>query len=126
MSANGIKCLVAIVLLSLFCFSEISQAMTAKEVVEKAQKGQFGESVRASVQVETFQGDKRVSQHSLWVMAQIEKDESAILLDFVEPEDSKGVRILCKIKAEQDPKGYMYLPATNETFPVDVQDPGTD
>ena len=126
MPASGKRYVVAAVFFACFCFCEISQAMTAKEIVEKAQKSQFGESARAAVQIETFRGDKRVSQHSLWVMAQVEKDESVILLDFVEPEDSKGVRILCKIKPDQEPKGYMYLPATNETFPVDVQDPGTD
>lgn len=126
MSDNGKYYLIGGLLMVFLSFCQISHAITAKEIVEKAQKSQVGESFRGAVQVETFRGDKRVSQHSLWVMGQVEKDESIIFLDFTEPEDSKGVRILCRIKLDQDPKGYMYLPATNETFPVDVLDPGTD
>jgi hypothetical protein len=117
---------VAFLLATSLCLCEASPAMTAKEIVEKAQKSQAGESFRAAVQVETFRGEKRVSQHSLWIMGQLEKNESLIFLDFTDPEDSKGVRVLCRIKPDQDPTGYMYLPATNESFSIDVQDPGLD
>lgn len=126
MTATGKRYLVGALVFACLCVYAPLNAMTAREIVEKAQKNQFGESARASVQIETFQGEKKVSQHSVWIMGQIEKDETIIFLDFIEPADSKGVRILCMIKPDQEPRGYMYLPATNETFPVDVQDPGTD
>ena len=56
MRASRIRYLLAAILFACISFCEGVQAMTAKEIVEKAQKSQFGESVRASVQVETFQG----------------------------------------------------------------------
>jgi hypothetical protein len=117
---------VVVLLAVSICFCEISMAMTGKELVEKAQKSQIGESFRAALEIETFHGNKRVSQHSLWVMGQVEKDNTVVFIDFSEPEDSKGVRILCHLNPSKDPEGYMYLPATDEAFRIDVKDPATD
>jgi hypothetical protein len=126
MSSNRNMFLVVVLLAVSMCFSDISMAMTGKEIVEKAQKSQAGESFRAALEIETFHGNKRVSQHSLWVMGQVEKDNTVVFIDFSEPQDSKGVRILCHLNPAKDPEGYMYLPATEEVFQIDVKDPATD
>ncbi len=68
MSSNRKLSLVVVLVAVSLCFSDISMAMTGKEIVEKAQKSQVGESFRAALDIETFLGEKKVSQHSLWVI----------------------------------------------------------
>lgn len=125
---SGIRgCFVVAVLVVLFpVSSSLSSALTGAEIIEKAQKKQLGESFRASLEIQTFSGNRKTSQHQMWMMGQVEKDSTTVFIDFVEPEDSKGVRILCILRQEKDPEAYMYLPATGQAFPIDVRDPATE
>lgn len=101
-------------------------ALTASEIVNQAMKKHEGETVRAVLNIETFQGPKKVSQHVLWIVAQFEEGGSAVFLEIAEPEDAKGMRLLFRSKFREKPEAFMYLPATEQAVPVDVDDPSTD
>jgi Outer membrane lipoprotein-sorting protein len=116
----------AIVVAVFFCFPKCLLALSAREIIDKAARRHFGNSFRASVHVDTFQGKKKISQHTMWVMGQIEKEESAFFVDFIEPEESKGLRFLCRVKPDEEPQAYMYLPATGRTMQVSLDDSSTD
>ncbi len=58
MSSNRKMSLVVVLVAVSLCFSDISMAMTGKEIVEKAQKSQVGESFRAALDIETFHGEQ--------------------------------------------------------------------
>ena len=103
-----------------------SHALTADEIVKKAISSHYGETLRAVVRVTNFQGNKERSKHVLWLMVQVEEPESVVFMDFTEPPESKGLRLLCRIKPRNKPEAYMYLPASGQTVQVDVDDPSTD
>jgi len=100
--------------------------MTAKEIIDKVMASHHGETFRAVLKVKTFEGKKQVSGHSMWVVGQIEPEEIALFVDFTEPEESKGLRFLARMKPDEKPQAYMFLPATGRTVAIDVDDPSTD
>ncbi|MCA1961773.1 MAG: outer membrane lipoprotein-sorting protein [Desulfomonile sp.] len=101
-------------------------AITAPEIIDQAIKKHVGETFRAVLKIETFQGPKKVSAHEVWIVGQVEEDNSVIFLEISEPEDAKGMRFLFRAKHKEKPEAYMFLPATGQTVPVDVDDPSTD
>jgi len=62
----------------------------------------------------------------MWLMGRIREEGARLFLDFVEPEEAKGIRFLFRIEAGKKPEAFMYLPATGRTLRVDPGDPSTD
>jgi len=111
---------------ALLLLPAIAWAITAAEIIDQAIKKHVGETFRAVLNIETFQGAKKVSGHEVWIVGQVEQDNSAIFLEISEPEDAKGMRFLFKAKHKEKPEAFMFLPATGQTVPLDVDDPSTD
>lgn len=115
-----------ILALSLCSLATEAGAITAKEVFEEAVKRNLGESFRVVLTIKTFKGKKAVSKHSLWLMGVTSKESSSFLLDFDEPEESKGLRFLIMLARDKAATAYMYLPATKRTIPLAADDPSVD
>ncbi len=101
-------------------------AITAREVFEEAVKRNLGDNFRVVLTINTFKGKKAVSRHSLWLMGKTGQDSSHFVLDFDEPEESKGLRFLIILAKAKAPLAYMYLPATGRTIPLAADDPSVD
>lgn len=101
-------------------------ALTAPEIVNQAIKKHVGDTFRAVLNIQSFQGAKKTSEHVVWIVGQVEEDGSAIFLEIAEPEDAKGLRLLFRSKHKEKPEAFMFLPATGQAVPVDVDDPSTD
>jgi len=101
-------------------------ALTAQEILDKVGKESLGESFRLTLSTKTMKGSKTVSSHRLWLMSKLGKDTGAFFLDFEEPEESKGLRLLLKVTLGKEPKAFMYLPATGKTLPLAIDDPSVD
>jgi len=112
--------------LSLLYFPGDVCAITAQEVFEEALKRNLGDSFRVVLTINTFKGKKAVSKHSLWLMGKTSQDSSHFVLDFDEPEESKGLRFLIILTKGKAPAAYMYLPATKRTIPLAADDPSVD
>lgn len=111
---------------SLLHFPSDVGAITAREVFEEAVKRNLGDNFRVVLTVNTFKGKKPVSKHSMWLMGKTGKDLSSFVLDFEEPEESKGLRFLIILAKSKAPLAYMYLPATGRTVPLAADDPSVD
>ncbi|MFH1115265.1 MAG: outer membrane lipoprotein-sorting protein [Pseudomonadota bacterium] len=111
---------------SLLHFPSDVGAITAREVFEEAVKRNLGDNFRVVLTINTFKGKKPVSKHSLWLMGKTGKDSSSFVLDFEEPEESKGLRFLIVLAKAKVPSAYMYLPATGRTIPLAADDPSVD
>lgn len=121
---NNILCIIITVFL-LTCFSTIGLCgMTADDIVKKVAEQNFKDSFRVALTIETFKGQKSASTQALWISGKLQKDVADFFFDFDEPKESKGLRFLLQIRPNQDPKVYMYLPATEKTLPV-VSDDGS-
>ncbi len=116
----------AVSALSFLYFPVDAQAITAREVFEEALKRNLGDNFRVVLTVNTFKGRKAVSRHSLWLMGKTGKQSSNFVLDFDEPEESKGLRFLITLTEGKQPAAYMYLPATRRTIPLAADDPSVD
>jgi hypothetical protein len=126
MRAKKVLLTAAAAALMLVMFAPGSHALTADEIVQKAISSHYGETLRAVVRVTDFKGSKEQSKHVLWLIVQVEEAGSVVFMDFTEPPESKGLRLLCRIKLGKKPQAYMYLPASEQTVQVDVDDPSTD
>jgi hypothetical protein len=111
---------------SFLYFPSDVRAITAREVFEEALKRNLGDSFRVVLTLKTFKGKKAVSRHSLWLMGKTGEESSRFVLDFDEPEESKGLRFLIILTKGKAPAAYMYLPATKRTIPLAADDPSVD
>jgi outer membrane lipoprotein-sorting protein len=102
------------------------QALTAKEILEKAARESLGESFRVVLTVKSFKGNKPIAQHAVWLMGSMEGETARFFMEFDEPEESKGLRFFMIITKEGQPQAFMYLPATKRTIPLAADDPSVD
>lgn len=114
--------------LGIFAFGPIhsAQAVTAQEILDKSLEQNFGESFRVALDLSTQKAKNKVVKHSFWFMAKKGKDKAAYLVDFEQPEDSKGLRFLFIVPKGQKPQAYMYLPASKKTVPLALDDASAD
>jgi hypothetical protein len=101
-------------------------AMTALEVLEQVAKKNFNEDFRMILSVKTMKGKKQTSDHSLWMMGKMKPDTTILFIDFEEPQDTKGLRFLIEVPKGEEPRAYMYLPATSNVLPLAADDPSVD
>ena len=101
-------------------------AMTAQEILDQVVKQNFSDNFRGYVTVKTFKGKKLISNHSLWLTVRVENGNSSFFVDFEQPKESKGLRFLFLEETGKEPSAFMYLPATDRTVPLDVDDPSVD
>lgn len=95
--------------------------MTAIDVLDRALKEKFGDGFRVAVEINTFKGNRPLAHYSLWLMGRADPKGAAFFLDFDEPKDSKGMRFLFFLDPVKKPVGYMYLPSTDKTMPLDME-----
>ena len=100
--------------------------MTAQEILEQVNKQSFGDNFRVALTLKAFKGHKLISSHALWLIVKAQQGKVSHLLDFQEPEESKGLRLLFLEQAGQEPTTYMYFPATGKTMALTVDDPAVD
>jgi hypothetical protein len=101
-------------------------AMTAQEILDQVGKQNFSDNFRVFVTVKAFKGKKAISKHSLWLTVRVNKGNSSFFVDFEEPKESKGLRFLFLEEPGKEPSAFMYLPATDKTVPLAVDDPSVD
>ncbi len=102
-----------------------ASSMNAQEILQQVIKNNFSESIRIPLTIETTKG-KKTTKHVLWMMSRTKGDLTDFFIEFDEPKDSKGLRFLFKIKPNESPKAYMYLPAAQKTLPLGMDDPSVD
>jgi hypothetical protein len=115
-----------ILLLAVFIIPSGAQAMTAQEILERVAKENFNEAFRIPLTVKTFKGNTLKSDHTMWLMGRTKDDQAHIFIEFDEPKEAKGLRFLFEIKAKEEPRAFMYLPATRKTLPLAMDDPSVD
>lgn len=120
---NLALCLVGI---GVFGVHSAIEAMSARDILEEVTKRNFTESFRIALDVKTSRAGKRLAKHSMWLIGKKTEDGGAFFLDFEEPEESKGIRVLFILENEKDPRAYMYLPATGKTLPLAMGDDSVD
>jgi hypothetical protein len=103
-----------------------AQAMTAHEILDKSLQQNFGDSFRVALDLTTQKSKDKVVKHSFWFIAKQSKDKSSYLVDFEQPEESKGLRFLFIVRKSDKPETYMYLPASQKTVPLSVDDASSD
>jgi hypothetical protein len=103
-----------------------ARCMTAQEVLDQVIKHNFLDSFRVVLDVKTFKGKKPIAKSTLWLMGRTQGHYSEFFLDFDDPKESKGLRFLIRMKPDQVPTAFMYLPATGKTLPLAVDDPTVD
>jgi hypothetical protein len=101
-------------------------SLSAQEILDEVVKHNFQDTFRVILNVKTQKGKKTVSDHTLWLMAKVEKDASHFFIEFDEPKDSKGMRFLVQMKTGKEPEALMYLPATRKTVALAMDDPSAD
>ncbi|MDQ7781265.1 MAG: outer membrane lipoprotein-sorting protein [Desulfomonilaceae bacterium] len=116
----------ALATLSVPYFPGDVRAVTAREVFDEVIRRNLDDSFRVVLTVHTFKGKKAVSKHSLWLMGKTGEKTGRFVLDFEEPEESKGLRFLIIVTEGNPPEAYMYLPATKRTIPLAADDPSVD
>ncbi len=94
------------------------RALTAQEILEQSVKQNLGESFRISLTVKTYKAKKLLSDHVLWLMAQIRKDGAKLFLDLDSPQDYKRMRFLLLVQKGKEPQGLMCLPAIGKSVPL--------
>jgi hypothetical protein len=100
--------------------------MTAQEILEQVAKQSFSDNFRVVLTLKAFKGQEVISSHALWLIVKAQQGNVSYFLDFYEPKESKGLRLLFLEQAGQEPTTYMYLPATGKTMAVTVDDPAVD
>ncbi len=114
----------------IFCFLCVLpaniHAMTAKEILDEVSKQNFNENFRMSLIIKTSKGNKIISNHVLWLTARVQEGKSSFFVDFEEPRESKGLRFLFLQEPGKEASAFMYLPATDKTIPLAVDDPSVD
>jgi hypothetical protein len=103
-----------------------AHSMSAQEILDQVVKQNFHDSFRAVLDVKTYRGKRIVSDHSLWIMGKVKKDDGDFFIDFDKPKDSKGLRFLIHVRGGKGAGAWMYLPATGKTVPLALDDPSTD
>jgi len=73
-----------------------------------------------------MKGKKQASEHSLWIMGKMKPDMATLFVDFEEPPETKGLRFLVQVPNGEEPRAYMYLPATANVLPLAADDPSVD
>ncbi|MGC8603395.1 MAG: outer membrane lipoprotein-sorting protein [Desulfomonilaceae bacterium] len=116
---------VAFFLLTSFSSSGFSD-ISAEEILKKVAEQSFKETFRAALTIKTIKGKKTPTTKALWVCGRLKGGNADFFFDFVEPQESKGLRFLLQTKPHELPKIYMYLPATQKTMPVTTDDPSSD
>ena len=101
-------------------------AMTAEEILEQVNKQSFSDNFRVALSLKAFKGHKLISSHALWLIVKAQQGKVSHFLDFQEPKESKGLRLLFLEQAGQEPTSYMYFPATGKTMALTVDDPPVD
>ncbi len=101
-------------------------SMTATEILEQVAKNNFSQDFRLILSVKTMKGKKQASEHSLWIMGKMKPDMAMLFVDFEEPPETKGLRFLVEVPNGEQPKAYMYLPATDNVLPLAADDPSVD
>ncbi|MFH0822237.1 MAG: outer membrane lipoprotein-sorting protein [Pseudomonadota bacterium] len=100
-----------------------SPALTAKELLELTVKQNFAESFRVALAVTTSKGKKVTSKHSLWLVGKSQAAGQSFFVEVDEPKESKGVRFLFQFQPGKETGAFMYLPASDKTLPLAVDDP---
>lgn len=125
--ARGIKWIVILFLgFASFSLPLNLCAMTAHEILEQGAQQTLGGSFRIALTVKAFKNNKPMGEHALWLMAKVDKDKSSFFVDFDSPPESKGLRFLLQLQKNSEPRVFMYLPATDKTVPLAVDDQSAD
>lgn len=101
-------------------------AMTTQEILEQVNKHSFSDNFRVPLTIKAFKGDKLVSSHSLWLIVRVQDGKVGHFLDFQEPKESNGLRLLFLEQPGQEPGTYIYFPSTGQTKALAVDDPPVD
>ncbi len=120
------RCSLGIALFFFFLAALPAFSMTAAEILEEVAKKNFSEDFRLILTVKTMKAKKPTSEHSLWIMGKMKPDMAMLFIDFEEPPDTKGLRFLVEVPRGEQPKAYMYLPATGNVLPLAADDPSVD
>jgi hypothetical protein len=114
-------------IMSIFLFVPlVAHGLTAQEILEQSLKQNFPDTFRIPLSVKTYKGQKLVSNHVMWLVGQTKDKAADFFVDFEEPKDAKGLRFLFQTQPGQEPKAFMYLPATKKTLPLSLDDPSVD
>lgn len=124
LSRKVTKALIGLFFLMVIPFQ--GHAMTALEILDQVAKRNFGEDFRMILSVKTMKGKKQTSDHSLWMMGKMSPEMAILFIDFEEPADTKGLRFLIEVPKGEEPRAYMYLPATSNVLPLAADDPSVD
>lgn len=101
-------------------------AITAREILDQVLKQNFADTFRVAVTIRTFHNKKQSANHELWFVSRTKGDTTAIFVDFEAPPDSKGLRFLFLVRAQKQPEAYMYMPSTQKTLPLAIDDQGSE
>lgn len=112
--------------MAVFTVPSWSASLTALEILEKAAEETFKDTFRVAVEIKTVKGGKAVGEHSLWMLGRRNSEGTAVVVDFVAPDDSKGLRFLFLMNPDKERQAYMYFPDTSRTLGLEVEDEGTD
>ncbi len=110
----------------LVCFPADPFALTADDILKKVLEQNWADGFRMSLHVETAKGSKKILKHALWLMGKANEEQGEFFVEFEAPEESKGIRYLFRLEAEQGAKAHMYLPATGKVLPVASDDADTE
>lgn len=113
-------------LLAVFVLPSGVYATTAQEILERVTKENLGDTFRIPLTIKTMKGGTQKSQHIMWLMGRTKDEQTRIFIEFEEPKESRGLRFLFQFKGNEEPKAYMYLPATRKTLPLAMDDPSVD
>jgi len=117
---------IALLGIMLWCAPNQLCALTAQEILDQSMKQNLAESLRVSLTVKTYKAKKLLSDHVLWLMAQIRQGGGNFFVEFDSPPESKGLRFLLRAKDGQEPQALMYLPATGKSVPLAVDEQSAD
>ena len=118
--------LVTLLAACVYCLTPAFCEMTAEEILTKSAEQGFKDTFRIALTIQTFKGQKKSSTQALWVSGRLKNGQADFFFDFDEPKESKGLRFLLLTKPDEQPKIFMYLPATGKTLPVVTDDPSSD
>lgn len=117
--------IVLLALLFLFPGAHV-EAMTAKDILSEVVRRNFQDAFLLAIDLKTVKGKKTLSDHSLWCVVRPQPEPAVIFVDFEEPKDSRGLRFLFLLRDGEQPEAYMYLPASEKTLPLDMDDASAD
>jgi hypothetical protein len=101
-------------------------ALTGREIMDKAAEHLASADLRAVLRVETVKRGARAKERVLWVVVRREESKRSIFLDFSEPQEIAGLKVLIQRDSQGEFRGYMYIPEEGATIQIQGQDRSMD